>query len=149
MTGNELSFLDGRVLKRSLPVFAPPLPPSSPVLKRLKLSQGELDHFWNGEEPIRYIASLELRAGTARGNHYHLHKREWIYVIKGQITVLVEDPASRRHDDFVLRTGDLGVIDIGIAHVYRITSSGQAVEFSSVTFDAADVYPWDFQGSGG
>lgn len=142
---NEKPFLDGRVLKRSLPVFSLPIPVSAPVLKRLKLNQGELAHFWNGEESIHYIAFLELRAGTERGNHYHIHKRERIYVVSGEISVLVEDPASRRHNNFLLRTGDLGVINAGIAHVYRMTSSGQAIEFASTPFDAADVYPWEFK----
>ncbi len=142
MSENVTTFLDGRVLKRSLEPFTPPLPPDAPVLKRLNLAQGELAHFWNGEEPIRYIASLELRAGTERGNHYHVHKRECIYVISGKISVAVEDPASRRHDNFVLQGGDLAVIDTGIAHVYCIAIPGLAVEFSSAVFDPADVYAW-------
>jgi len=145
MAEDQLLLLGGRVWKRSLPVVLGPPPPDAPLLKRLRLDQGELAHFWNGEEPIRYLAALELRAGSVRGGHYHLRKREQLYVISGQISVLVEDTGSRRREAMVLQTGDLAMMDTRIAHIYHITEAGRAVEFSSSPFDASDVCPWRFE----
>ena len=144
MTELETSLLEGRVRKRSLPAITGPPPPGAPELKRLQLRQGELAHFWNGEEPIRYIAYLELRSESMRGNHFHLRKRELVYVISGEISVLVEDTSSRRRETLVLQTGDLGLIDTRIAHRYQITAPGHAIEFSSAAFDPTDLYPWSF-----
>lgn len=145
MSESEISLLNGRVTKRSLPTVTGPPPPEAPELKRLLLRQGELAHFWNGEEPIRYIAYLELRPDSVRGNHYHLRKRELVYVISGEIRVLVEDPASRNRETLVLKTGDLGFIDTRIAHHYQITNPGHAIEFSSAAFDPTDICPWAFE----
>ncbi|HEY5910297.1 MAG TPA: cupin domain-containing protein [Verrucomicrobiae bacterium] len=136
--------MNGKVLKRSLPVIAGPPPPDAPMLKRLRLRQGELAHFWNGEEPIHYIAFLELRDGAIRGNHYHRHKREFVYVISGELLLSVADTESSQRDSLILRAGDLGSIDTGIAHRYQVNQPGQAVEFSTVTFNPADLYPWQF-----
>ncbi len=138
------SLLAGRVEKRSLPAVAAPPPPDAPELRRLQLRQGELAHFWNGQEPIRYIAYLELRPGTTRGGHFHHRKRELVYVIAGEISLVVEDPTTRNRETLVLRGGDLGLIDAGIAHLYRVTGAGQAIEFSSSPFDPADQEPWAF-----
>ncbi len=142
----QSTFFEGRVFKRRLPSYTARPPEGAPVLKRLTLPQGELAHFWNGEEPIRYIAYLELRDGTARGNHYHVRKREFLYLISGAVSVVVQEPGSLRTERFRLEPGELALIDAGIAHVYRVTRTGEAIEFSSTPFDAADVHPWKFEG---
>src|SRR5207244_7219783 len=67
----ESTFLSGKVLRRSLPVVQPASGSGAPSLKRLLLPQGELAQFYDGEEPIRYLAYIELRPGVVRGNHYH------------------------------------------------------------------------------
>ncbi len=145
MENLEARFLQGKVLRRSLPVIKGTPSAAAPVLKRLQLPQGELAHIWNGDEPIRYIAVLELRAGTVRGNHYHLHKRELVYVISGQINVAVQDIQTRERATFRLAAGDLGVIDTSVAHVYEISQAGEAIEFSGTAFNAADSYGWDLR----
>src|SRR5258705_6781662 len=68
---SETSLLSGKVTRQSLPILQPPTAPGSPVLKRLKLPQGELAQFYDGEPGIQYIAYIELLPGNPRGNHYH------------------------------------------------------------------------------
>src|SRR5262245_33775434 len=58
---NEPAFLSGKVLKQTLPVFNGPTGPEAPPLKRLALPQGELTSIHNADEPIHYIAFIELR----------------------------------------------------------------------------------------
>ena len=133
-------FLGGKVLKRALTVVHPPFGPDAPTIKRLMLPQGELAQFYDADEPIRYLACIELRAGSVRGNHYHLAKRESLYVVQGEGMLIVEDIESKARDTVSFRAGDLLSIHTGIAHAVQIVGPGQAVEFSGTRFDPADIH---------
>ena len=136
----ESTFLNGKVLKRSLPALHLPLGPDAPVLKRLLLPQGELAQFYDAEEGIRYMAFIELLPGQVRGNHYHKVKEELVYLIRGEVLLSIADIDSKAPASVALRTGDLAVIRTGIAHALRTVEPGQAVEFSSSRFDPADIH---------
>ena len=136
----ESTFLNGKVLKQSLPVLQVPLGPDAPALRRLLLPQGELAQFYNADEGIRYMAFIELLPGQVRGNHYHKIKEELVYMIRGEALLSVADIDSQASASVSLRAGDLAIIRTGIAHALRTVEAGQAVEFSSARFDAADIY---------
>jgi quercetin dioxygenase-like cupin family protein len=136
----EITLLGGKVKKQALPMVQPPSGLESPTLKRLMLPQGELAQFYDGEEGIRYIAQIELPAGGIRGNHYHKLKEEWVYLISGDVNLIVEDLASKARESTLLVAGDLAFITTGVVHALQVTKSGQAIEFSSARFDPADIY---------
>ena len=136
----ETSYFDGRVLKWSLPEVQPGASGNEPVLKRLMLPQGELAQMYDSEHGIRYIASIELLAGSVRGNHYHKVKKEYVYMLTGTVMLVLEDTASKERHSCELKRGDLALITPGIAHSLQVTESGQAVEFSPNRFDSADIY---------
>lgn len=136
---SEQSFLDGKVLKRSLPTFEPPLVGDLPMTKRLLLAQGELAQFYDGEEGIRYLAAIQLVSGTVRGNHYHRRKQEWVYLIAGAVHLVVEDVETKARETLLIVTGDLAYISPGVAHTLVVQQEGMAVEFSPVRFDPADT----------
>ena len=138
----ESTFLNGKVLKRSLPVLQLPLGPDAPVLKRLLLPQGELAQFYNADEGIRYMAFIELLPGQVRGNHYHKVKEELVYVIRGEVLLGVADIDSKASASVALRAGDLAVIRTSIAHAIRTVEPGQAIEFSITRFDPGDIHPF-------
>jgi mannose-6-phosphate isomerase-like protein (cupin superfamily) len=133
-------FLAGKVLKLSLPAFAAPPGAGAPVLKRLDLPQGELAQFYDGDEPIRYIAFIELLPGCPRGNHFHKTKEEFLYVIRGELSLVVQDVREARRDSVPLKAGDLAIIRAGIAHALLAATPGQAVEFSPARFNPADIH---------
>ncbi len=135
-----VEFLAGKVLRWSLPSLSAPPKAGAPLLKRLCLPQGELAQFYDGDEPIRYMAFLELRPGCPRGNHYHKLKEERLYVIQGEISLVVQDILEPKRDAIPLRAGDLALIRTGIAHALLADTPGQAVEFSAARFDLADTY---------
>ena len=137
---DELRLLAGKVTKRSLPVVKPPFGPEAPDLKRLMLPQGELAQFFNGEQPIQYIAFIELQPGSARGNHYHKVKSEWVYLIRGTMRLLVQDVEVNACESITLNAGDLTFIQTGVAHALEPLEPGLAIEFSSARFDPADIY---------
>lgn len=139
------AFLAGKVIKTSLSTIQGRPPPGAPRLKRLLLDQGELSHFWDGEEPIRYIAFVELRQGSIRGNHYHTLKREFLYVISGAVRLIVQDVQGRDRITLPVGTGELVEIGTRVAHAFQVVDAGQAVEFSEARFDGADVYPFPLE----
>jgi mannose-6-phosphate isomerase-like protein (cupin superfamily) len=137
---NSKTFVGGKVQKWSLPVIHGAPSVDSPTLKRLVLPQGELAQFYDGEQGIRYIAFAELKPESVRGNHYHNVKEEFVYVVSGETLLVVEDIQSKERASTDLKAGDLVFIPTRIAHALRPIQSGQAVEFSSAKFDAADVH---------
>lgn len=138
----DAKFLDGKVLKQSLPVVPLPVEPAAPHLRRLLLPQGELAQFHNAEEGIRYIAFVELLPGQVRGNHYHQAKVELIYMIRGEAVLFVADVESKAQASVNLRAGDLVLIRTGVAHALRPVEPGQVIEFSATRFDPADIHPF-------
>ena len=135
----ESTFLSGKVFKRSLPVVQPPSS-DNPPLKRLLLPQGELAQFYDADQPIRYLAYIELQAASVRGNHYHKVKEEWIYLIQGAVLLLVEDIESKAKASVALEAGDIAFILPGIAHALQTVQPGHAIEFSQARFDLADIH---------
>ena len=133
------TYLGGRVWKLALPVIATPPEPDPPSLKRLQLPQGELAQVFDADEGARYIAVVDLLAGTVRGNHVHQVKREFIYLMTGECLLLVEDIVSKERESIALAVGDLVFIPPRIAHAVRPTKSGQALEYSLDRFDPKDT----------
>lgn len=142
---NAISWLSDKVSKQSLPCLTPPTTSDAPMLKRLLLPQGELAQFHDSETPVRYLAMLDLLEGTIRGQHYHLRKEEWVYLGRGELTLVVEDITTKERETIPVRAGDLVHIAPGIAHALRVVETGYAVEFSPLRFDSADThrYPLD------
>jgi quercetin dioxygenase-like cupin family protein len=139
---SHFAFLAGKVSKQSLPMLPAPPGPGAPVLKRLCLPQGELAQFYDADEPIRYMALLEIRPNCARGNHYHKFKKELLYVIQGELSLVVQDLEQGTRDLVPLRTGDVATIGTGVAHALRASAPAQVIEFSPARFDPADAYPF-------
>jgi quercetin dioxygenase-like cupin family protein len=136
----ESKYLGGKVVVRSLPQFSGPAGGDAPVVKRLLLPQGELAQFYDADEAVRYMACIELRAGTVRGNHYHLSKEESIYVLRGEVLLQMADIESRESASVPLRMGDRAAIQTRVAHALVAVNPGFAIEWSSVRFDPADTY---------
>ena len=137
---SPIEYLSGRALKWTLPIISGRPEPGAPMLKRLFLPQGELAQVYDSDQGIRYLAAIEIRAGSVRGNHYHKTKEEWVYLLQGEVLVLIEDIQSRLRASVPLRIGDLLFISTGIAHLMRTVEPGQAIEFSPARFDPNDVF---------
>jgi hypothetical protein len=142
MPDDQATFLEGKVLKRTLPALSSTTSTNEPRLKRLLLPQGELAQFYDGEEGMRYLAFIGLQTGAARGHHYHKYKEEWVYLIQGELLLLVEDIESKLRQSVILRTGDYAFISPNIAHALCPLQSGHAVEYSPTRFDRSDTYPY-------
>jgi len=136
---SSTSYLSGKVVKNSLPAFHDSTTAEAPTQKRLLLPHGELAQFYDSDEAMHYMAYIELRTGNVRGNHYHKEKIEFVYLIQGEATLAVEDVHLRERVSMPLRAGDLVRIETEVAHAFRTSTSGHAVEFSKTRFDPADI----------
>jgi hypothetical protein len=136
----DVTCLSGKVWKRLLLLVSGAPGADAPTLKRLLLPQGELAQIHDSEEPLRYLAVIELRAGTVRGNHFHKVKREFIYLVSGGARLIVEDLASNDRADLPLGPAELVFIPPAVAHALQVTASGLAIEFSQARFDPTDTY---------
>lgn len=140
MNPSHRTCLQGKVSVESLPALTPPFPPDAPRRKRLSLPQGELASFHDGEPGMRYIAGIVLQPGSVRGNHYHEAKNERLYVVAGELDLVLEDVDTGERETVRLGPGDLACIPPRVAHALRVVQAGYAIEFSPEAFDAADTF---------
>jgi hypothetical protein len=138
----ESKYLAGKVVKWPLPVISGRPGPDAPALKRLLLPQGDLAQIHDSDEGVHYLAVLETRTGSVRGNHYHKVKAERIYVLQGELLVLVQDVETNERASVPLQTGDLLLIQTGVAHLLRTVEPGVALEFSPARFNPGDTFPF-------
>jgi hypothetical protein len=143
--GAKLEYLAGKVVKWPLPVISASPGPDAPILKRLLLPQGELAQVYDSDDGIRYLAVIEARMGSVRGNHYHRVKEEWIYAVQAQLLLVVEDIQTKERASVPLCTGDLVLIRTGLAHRLRTVQPGHAIEFSPARFNASDIFPYPME----
>jgi uncharacterized RmlC-like cupin family protein len=136
------TFLGGAVRKVSLPVFTNSPAPGAPAVKRLLLPQGELAQILDEGVPIQYLAFMELRAGSIRGNHVHKVKQEFVYIARGEALLALQDTVSKVRESISLRAGDLVFIPAGIAHALQVTQDGCGVEYAQARFDPSDTERW-------
>ena len=139
MTPAPQSLLQGGVVLHRLPAIPVSEASGSPQRKRLLLPAGELAQLTADGTAFRYLACLELREGTERGNHLHRRKQEAFYLLSGAVTLFAQDPQQEDRVEIPLQAGDLVFIAPGIAHGLRVLQSGFAVEFSPEPFDPADT----------
>ncbi|MCW5556478.1 MAG: cupin domain-containing protein [Verrucomicrobiae bacterium] len=142
MTHSKEQYLEGAICRHRLPVVSNASPAEAHPPKRLALPAGELAQLTGDAdgEAFRYLACLELRAGTVRGNHLHRQRHERFYLISGAATLHFLDPASGGRASVDLLPGDLVQVAPGIAHALQVIESGRAVEFSPEAFDPTDTH---------
>jgi len=134
------TLLEGLVTVWTLPQVQPGPIKGESLLKRVMLPQGELAQVHNSDEGMRYIAAIELKAGTVRGNHYHKIRREYVYVISGRSTLAVRKLESEIRESAELAAGNLVFIPREIVHALQVKEDGLAVEFSPDRSDPEDTY---------
>lgn len=135
----QRSHFSGRLELFRLPRCPVPPPADTPARKRLALPVGELVQLTDDASLLRYLAVLEIQAGTVRGDHVHQRREEWFYLVSGAATLHVAEPGQPGPLALLLQPGDLVRIQPGLAHGLQVTGTGWAVEFSATPFDPADT----------
>ncbi|HOF04458.1 MAG TPA: hypothetical protein PLH54_02460 [Syntrophales bacterium] len=129
-----------RVRIESLPVGGP-----DAAERRIFSEKGEMAQIVNRrEDAFRQIVYWDIdstRTGVDRGHHYHLRKTDRMYVLSGEVELLLEDPRTGARGLAVLRAGDRVEILPGVAHAVRSRVRSQVLEYSPDPYDPADTYP--------
>ncbi len=129
------------ILIESLPVGGP-----DEVERRIFSEKGEMAQIINRPDAtIRQIVYWDIdsaRTGVDRGHHYHRKKTDRMYVISGEVELLLEDPRTGVQGKVILKAGERVRILPGIAHAVRSRVKSQVLEYSPDPYDPADTYPY-------
>ena len=86
------------------------------------------------------------RTGQERGHHVHARKTDRLYVLKGELEVVAEDPATRERKVLRAAAGCRVTIGPGIAHACRSTAYTQVLEYAPDPYDPSDTRPYRLEG---
>jgi UDP-2-acetamido-2,6-beta-L-arabino-hexul-4-ose reductase len=67
--------------------------------------------------------------GKTKGNHYHLHKREWYCVIKGKGLLTVRDINNNEEIRMELDDKNMLLVEIPRGYVHAITNIGKEMMY--------------------
>lgn len=71
-----------------------------------------------------FLLSFSL-PGIIRGNHYHKHKREWFYVVKGKIKLYIMNLATKKKQEYIIDSQKPELIEIEPNIVHAIENIGE------------------------
>lgn len=134
-------FLNDAVELTCLPIFDGTDSPST--VKRLMLPQGEFAILSPSCPTIRFLAYLTFPKDKKRGNHYHLEKVEFLYVVDGNLRLKVLDTLSKKCETCEVPGGTLVRINPRIAHGYLAIKESYAIEYSANAYNPRDTVSMD------
>lgn len=129
---------------RKLDIYTLPLErPPGEKGGRIQTRAGEIAQVVSGPA-FRFLAYLEFQCppSVARGNHYHTHKDERIYIVTGRLRATCKDIDSGETTSIMVESGDLLHIRPRCAHVFVPLEYSQALEFAPDPFDPTDTYSY-------
>lgn len=139
------SYLHDRVRVERLKLDAP----DSGPMKRQN-DKGEMWQVVNGDWPSAnhlLIWTLDTpKTGATRGHHFHTNRIERLYVISGEIELLIQ-PNDKALPGMLVPViaGERAIIDHGVAHCYRSKGNIPAIvmEMGEKPYDPMDTTPFD------
>jgi len=136
---------ESKVIIESLPIGGP-----DEAERRIYSDKGEMAQIINRkDDSFRQIVYWDIdspRTGVDRGHHYHRKKTDRLYVISGEIELLLEDRQTGEKTTAHLTAGDRVFIAPGVAHAVRSLTHAQVLEYAPDPYDPADTYPYRLTG---
>ena len=129
--------LANKVRLTHLPSFNAPNPEPGP--KRMMLPQGEFTLLHPACPEARFLAFLTFPVGTQRGGHFHKTRTEFLYVLKGDLSLTVRDRESGESSKLLVNEGSLIELAPNVEHTYHASSYAEAIEFSATPHDPSDT----------
>ena len=118
--------------------------------RRLFSAKGEMAQILNRPgEAFHHLVYWDLDSpstGLERGHHLHARKTDRLYVIRGELLLAAEDPATRERRVLRAPAGSRIMIAPGIAHAFRSTGPAQVLEYSPAVYDPSDTRPHRIEG---
>jgi dTDP-4-dehydrorhamnose 3,5-epimerase-like enzyme len=112
--------------------------------RRIFSSKGEMAQILNrNHEAYRHLVYWDLdKTGQERGHHYHQRKTENVYILTGEMDLLLEDLESGLKEKILVQAGNRLTLSPHLAHAYRSRKYSQVLEYASETYDPADTVPY-------
>jgi UDP-2-acetamido-2,6-beta-L-arabino-hexul-4-ose reductase len=89
------------------------------------------------------------KPGVIRGNHYHLRKSEWFYLIQGRGVLYIEDIKNKKRNKIILDDKDNLIINLGPnkAHAFKNTGEKEFIllAFVSEVFNRRDPDTFNYK----
>lgn len=105
------------------------------IISRNRNEKGEITRISINDQ-INYIAHLDYKVGNAiRGNHYHLIKKEFLYLCKGKIKGFFKDINNDTLYEELIEEGTLVQINPRCIHAFEAIENGYAIEYSPNSFN--------------
>lgn len=130
-----------KVRIRNLPeILSPPIPEGG---ARLTSNAGVMVQVTNGPE-FRLLLHLEFLPDpqSPRGNHFHNHKTETLYVVSGLLRATYTDLDADQTATVILEPGDLVTVAPRCAHSYVALEHSFALEMTDSRYDPEDTLPF-------
>ena len=114
--------------------------------RRIFSEKGEMAQILNrADEAFKQLVYWELdstKPDQERGHHCHERRIERIYVLTGELELLLKDIESSDSEKVIIKAGNRVTISPRIAHAYRSLMYSQVLEYSPEPYDSTDTYPY-------
>jgi len=132
--------LDKKVVIEQLPMGG-----NNSLERRIFSEKGEMAQILNRtDETFRQLVYWELDSTNSdqeRGHHCHERRIERIYVLTGELELLLKDIDSSDSKKVIIKAGNRVTIGPRVAHAYRSLMYSQVLEYSPEPYDPIDTYP--------
>lgn len=87
--------------------------------------------------------------GAIRGNHYHINKHEYFYVIQGECLIVVEDIKTHEKEELLVSDKDNIIIDMESKKAHAVKNVGNselillALVNETLNQKNPDTYPYE------
>jgi mannose-6-phosphate isomerase-like protein (cupin superfamily) len=132
---------DKKVIIEQLPIGG-----NNNLERRIFSEKGEMAQILNrADEAFKQLVYWELdstKPDQERGHHCHERRIERIYVLTGELELLLKDIESSDSEKVIIKAGNRVTISPRIAHAYRSLMYSQVLEYSPEPYDSTDTYPY-------
>jgi len=83
---------------------------------------------------------LEFKSSSCCSMHYHVKKKETLYILEGECEIEIIDPKNADREIFKMKMGDVLHIPIGLCHQVRTSTIGCKILEISTHHDDEDSF---------
>lgn len=120
-------------------------------LKRYSDVRGSLveNTFLKIMQESQHFFVSKSKPGVIRGNHYHLRKSEWFYIIQGECVLYIEDRNTKKKEERIVKAEDDVIIHMepNKAHAFKNTGNQELILLALINEvhdqDDPDTYPYE------
>lgn len=93
---------------------------------------------WVSDTPIKAIKAITVKEKLPLGNHYHLHKDEIFYLLKGKGTYSLTNRDKKTHYRDWIYEGDCIFVERGTIHTFELYPDSILLEAATEPYDPID-----------